>query len=144
MSLEILQAKSEIKELVDTFSNLADEQKIPEQMPLFTNDTTVKVYMGENLLFDIKGTKQLEEIFTSFTDGVKRSFHINGQQVVVIDGDKASGIAYCQVGLVTEEDGKELLTSHSIRYEDVYVRQNRKWLIDTRISHFMITETRAL
>jgi hypothetical protein len=60
MSLEILQAKAELKELVDTFSNLADEKNILGQMPLFTSDTTVKVYMGEELLFDISGTKQLE------------------------------------------------------------------------------------
>lgn len=86
MSLEILQAKSEIKELVDTFSNLADEKRIPDQMPLFTEDTTVKVYMGDALLFDISGTEQLEEVFTGFTANVTRSYHINGQQVVNVDG----------------------------------------------------------
>ena len=144
MSLEILQAKSELKELVDTFSNLADEKKIPEQMPLFTPDTKVQVYMGDDLLFDISGTKQLEEVFTSFTANVKRSFHMNGQQVVKIDGDTATGIAYCQVKLVSEEDGKEVITDSSIRYDDEYVRQNGTWLIKTRISHFSINDKRTL
>ncbi|SMQ77521.1 SnoaL-like domain-containing protein [Bacillus sp. OV166] len=144
MSLEILQAKSELKELVDTFSNLADEKNIPGQMPLFTPDTKVQVYMGENLLFDISGTKQLEEVFTSFTANVKRSFHMNGQQVVKIDGDTATGIAYCQVKLVSEEDGKEVITDSSIRYDDEYVRQNGTWSIKTRISHFSINDKRTL
>jgi hypothetical protein len=144
MSLEILQAKAELKELVDTFSNLADEKNIQGQMPLFTPDTKVKVYMGDNLLFDISGTKQLEEVFTSFTANVKRSFHMNGQQVVKIDGDIATGIAYCQVKLVSEEDGKEVIADSSIRYDDEYVRQNGTWLIKTRISHFSINDKRTL
>ena len=144
MSLEILEAKSELKELVDTFSNLADEKNISGQMPLFTKDTIVKVYMGEELLFDISGTKQLEEVFTGFTADVKRSYHMNGQQVVKIDGDTATGIAYCQVKLVSEEEGKEVVMEHSIRYNDKYVRQNGTWLISERISHFNITEKRTL
>jgi hypothetical protein len=144
MSLEILEAKSELKELIDTFSNLADEKNISGQMPLFTKDTIVKVYMGEELLFDISGTKQLEEVFTGFTADVKRSYHMNGQQVVKIDGDTATGIAYCQVKLVSEEDGKEVVMEHSIRYNDKYVRQNGTWLISERISHFNITEKRTL
>lgn len=144
MSLEILQAKSEIKELVDTFSNLADEKRIPDQMPLFTEDTTVKVYMGDALLFDISGTEQLEEVFTGFTANVTRSYHINGQQVVNVDGDTATGIAYCQVKLVSVEEGQEVITDSSIRYDDTFVRQNGTWLIKKRISHFTINEKRPL
>jgi hypothetical protein len=144
MSLEILEAKVELKELVDTFSNLADEGNVPGQMPLFTKDTVVKVYMGTNLVFDINGTTQLEQIFTDFTKDVKRSYHMNGQQDVIIDGDTATGIVYCLVKLVSEEDGKEYVTEHSIRYDDKYIRQSGKWLISERISHFNITEKRAI
>ena len=144
MSLEVLVAKSKIKELVDTFSNLADEKKIPEQMFLFTPETVVKVYIGENLVFDILGTKQLEEVFTSFTANVKRSYHINGQQVVNVEGNSATGISYCLVQLITEENGKEIITQHSVRYNDTFVLNNGTWLIKERISHFMITDVRTL
>lgn len=144
MSLETLQTKSELKELVDTFSNLADEKNLPDQMHLFTPDTTVNIYIGNELLFDISGTKQLLEVFTNFTANVKRLYHINGQQVVKVDGDSATGVAYCQVKLVTEEDDTEIITEHSIRYDDTYVRQNGTWLIKTRISHFTITDRRTL
>lgn len=144
MSLEVLVAKSKIKELVDTFSNLADEKKIPEQMFLFTPETVVKVYIGENLVFDILGTKQLEEVFTGFTANVKRSYHINGQQVVNVEGNSATGISYCLVQLITEENGKEIITQHSVRYNDTFVLDNGTWLIKERISNFMITDVRAL
>ena len=33
--------KQALKELVDTFSNLADEKKVAEQMPLFTENAVV-------------------------------------------------------------------------------------------------------
>jgi hypothetical protein len=144
MTLEVLEAKVALEELVDTFSNLADEKRIAEQMHLFTTDTKVQVYMGENLLFDISGTKQLEETFNSFTADVKRSYHINGQQVVQVDGDAATGIAYCQVKLVGEEDRAEVITDSSIRYDDEYVRQDGRWLIKTRISRFSINDKRQL
>ncbi|MBN9328668.1 MAG: hypothetical protein J0I87_17360, partial [Cellulomonas sp.] len=76
MSLEILEAKGQLKELVDTFSNLADEKRIADQMSLFTPDTKVQVFMGDDLLFDIDGTAQLEETFNAFTANVKRSNHM--------------------------------------------------------------------
>ncbi|OJV56730.1 MAG: hypothetical protein BGO38_11215 [Cellulomonas sp. 73-145] len=144
MSLEILEAKGQLKELVDTFSNLADEKRIADQMSLFTPDTKVQVFMGDDLLFDIDGTAQLEETFNAFTANVKRSNHMNGQQVVQIAGDTATGIAYCQVKLVSDEGDKEVIVDSSIRYDDEYVRQNGRWLIKTRISHFSINDKRTL
>jgi len=43
VSLEILAAKSAIKELVDVFANLADETRISERMSLFTANTKVQI-----------------------------------------------------------------------------------------------------
>ena len=67
MTLEEMQAKMEIQELVGKFSNL--EINVPAQMALFTKDTRVKVFMGENLAFDIHGVEELEKIFSQFTAG---------------------------------------------------------------------------
>jgi len=76
MTLEEMQAKLEIQELAGTFSNL--EIDVPAQMKLFTKDTQVKVYMGENLAFDIHGVEELEKVFSQFTASVKLSHHMNG------------------------------------------------------------------
>ncbi len=144
MSLEILKIKAELKELVDTFANLADEKKIPEQMFLFTPDTVVKVYIGGNLVFDIAGIKQLEETFLGFTANVKRSYHLNGQHVVTVDRNTAKAVLYGMAKLVTEEEGKEILTEHHIIYNDTYVLENKKWLIKERISNFSISKISTL
>jgi hypothetical protein len=144
MSQEILEAKSALKALVDTFSNLADEKRIPDQMLLLTPDTNVQVYMGDGLMFDISGTQQIEETFTAFAANMKRSFHMNGQQVVEIDGDSATGITYCQVKHVSEEDGREVITDSSVRYHDEYIRQDGRWYINTRIARFTVNDKRTL
>ncbi|MCM3674652.1 nuclear transport factor 2 family protein [Peribacillus simplex] len=144
MSLEILQAKLELRELVDAFSNLTDEKNIPDQMLLFTPDTRYKVYVGDQLVSDVSGTKQLEEEFTGHASLVKRYFSINGQHVVKVDGDTATGVSYSQMKMVREEDGKEVITDYSVRYDDEYVRQNGTWLIKARTCHFVIIDAKTL
>lgn len=142
MTMEEMQAKIEIQELVGKFSNL--EVNVPPQMKLFTKDTHVQVYLGETKAFDIHGVEELEKVFSQFTATVKRSHHMNGQHVIEVDGDKATGILYCRAALVTEEDGQEFIADNFIYYEDTYVKQNGEWLIKERISHFVITDKHPL
>ncbi len=142
MTLEEMQAKMEIQELVGKFSNL--EINVPAQMALFTKDTHVKVFMGDTLAFDIHGVEELEKVFSQFTVAVKRSHHQNGQHVIKVDGDNASGILYCRAALVTEEDGKEFISDNFIWYEDTYKKVDGKWLIAARTSHFIISDKHIL
>lgn len=144
MSHENPEARSALRSLVDTFSNLADEGRIADQMLLLTRGARVQVYMGDDLAFDLAGTDEIQATFAAFAAGVKRSFHLNGQQVVEIDGDAATGSTYCQAKYVSEEDGREVMTDTSIRYEDGYIRQDGRWYIDTRIARFTVIDKRAL
>ncbi|WP_240421408.1 nuclear transport factor 2 family protein [Paenibacillus periandrae] len=144
MSLEILQAKLELRELVDAYSNLGDEKKISEQMLLLTPDYKYKVYFGAQLVSEVSGTKQLEEEFNGHASLVKRYFSINAQHVVKVDGDTATGVSYSQMKMVRDEDGKEVITDYSVKYDDIYVRQNGTWLIKERTAHFTIIEARTL
>ncbi len=50
MNLQQIQDRLALKDLVDTFSNLADEKKVAEQMPLFTQDAVVNTYIGGKLV----------------------------------------------------------------------------------------------
>ena len=45
MNIQQLIERQALKDLVDTFSNLADEKRVAEQMPLFTEDAQVTTYM---------------------------------------------------------------------------------------------------
>ena len=67
MSLEMLEAKEAIREVIDGFANL--ECNVPAQMVYFTEDVHVMVYMGDKLTMDIHGRDTLEKQFSAFTGG---------------------------------------------------------------------------
>lgn len=137
--------KHALKTLVDTFSNLADEKKVAEQMPLFTEDAQVTTYIGGKLFADMHGRAEIEKVFSDFLSAFHTVYHLNGQHTVTNLGDtQADAITYCQVFLVESRDGKDLLHSHSVRYNDHYEKVGGTWLIKKRIARFMISDTRPI
>ena len=120
MNIQEIADRMALKSLVDTFSNLADTKEIDEQVQLFTADAEVISYQGEKQTSHLKGRKELAERFKAFLDQFTTVYHINGQQTVNIDGDKATGIAYAQVVLVSEKDGKKTMRTQGVRYNDEY------------------------
>ncbi|WP_019910948.1 nuclear transport factor 2 family protein [Paenibacillus sp. HW567] len=145
MSLQTVQAKMELKELVDSYATLTDAKKISEQMLLFTPDTQFRIYFGDQLVSEVTGTKQLEEEFNGHVAHVKRYFSTNAQHVVSVDNDTATGVLFSQMKMVRDdEEGKEVITDYSVQYHDVYVQHNGKWLIKERTSHYIIVEARRL
>lgn len=144
MTLEILKAKEELRDLIDAYAYLGDEKKISQVMNLFTQDVTYNVYMGGNLVSSVSGRENMEKDFNTHATLVKTYFTLNGQHTVKIDGDTATGISFSQLKMVREVDGKDILTDYSVKYEDSYVFQNGKWLIKDRIGYFVIIEARTL
>ena len=72
-------------------------------------------------------------------------YHLNSQHTVTfISETTADAINYCAMKLVGEQDGKQVLHDHSVRYQDSYVKQDGKWLISKRIANFMISENREI
>ena len=136
MNIQEIADRMALKDLVDTFSNLADTKEIDKQVQLFTEEAEVTSYQGDKQTSHLKGRKELAERFRAFLDQFTTVYHINGQQTVKIDGDKATGIAYAQVVLVSEKNGKRTMLTQGVRYSDEYERQDGKWLISKRISHF--------
>jgi len=144
MTLEILKAKEELRNLIDAYAYLSDEKKISEIMGLFTQDITYKVYIGDFLAADVSGIKTMEKEFNAHASLVKTYFTMNGQHTVEIDGDTATGTSFSQIKMIRESEGKDILTDYSVKYDDKYVYQNAKWLIKERTGHFIIVEERPL
>lgn len=144
MSLEILETKQELRDLIDAYAYLGDDKKIGEQMKLFTPDATYKVYMNGVEVANTAGTETLEKEFSGHASAVKTYFTLNGQHTVQINGDTATGVSFSQLKMVREKDGKDIITDYSVKYEDTYIRENGRWFIKARIGHFLIIETRAL
>ncbi|WP_294609803.1 nuclear transport factor 2 family protein [uncultured Bacteroides sp.] len=123
-----------LKELVDTFSNLADVKDVDAQMTLFTNDAEVHSKSGDRVSV-MKGKEQIGKAFANYLALFDVVYHLNGQQTVEIKGNEATGISYCFVTLIG--GGKK--NQSGVRYRDTYVKVDGKWLIKKRESNFMFT-----
>ena len=58
------------------------------------------------------------------------------QSVDFIDETHATGTCYALATLVTEQDGKDVLTTHAVRYYDKYEKIDGRWWISEREQHF--------
>lgn len=145
MNIQQLIERQALKDLVDTFSNLADEKRVAEQMALFTEDAQVNTYIGGQLFAEAKGKAEIEHVFSTYLAQFHSVYHLNGQHTVTFrSATEADAINYCAVKLVGEQDGKQVLHDHSVRYQDSYIKQDGKWLISKRIANFMISESREI
>lgn len=131
-----LEDRAALKALVDTFSNLADQKDVQKQVLLFTEDATVESWSEGKPGTTYKGRKQLAEAFGKFLARFETVYHINGQQTVELHGDRATGVAYCQVTLIGTENGKRIKSTNGVYYNDEYVRRGDTWLIAKRRSYF--------
>lgn len=133
-----------LRELVDTFSILADKKDVQKQILLFTENATVESYVNGQLTSSLKGTKQIGEAFENFLKLFETVYHINGQHKVSISGNKAVGTLYCLVDLISSEDGKKIKNASGVHYNDEYVYENGKWLITKRTSMFVWQDRKEL
>lgn len=147
MTIEMIRAKIELKELVDVFSNLADVKDAKSQGDLFTPDGILEFQMGFNgEVQNIVGREALVEAFSATINPCKAVYHINGQHNVTLNDDltEAEGTAYCEATLVNEEDGRNVITTNYVRYADVYVKLDGKWYIKRRRTTFLISDKRVM
>ncbi|GAT64041.1 nuclear transport factor 2 family protein [Paludibacter jiangxiensis] len=139
-----MQDKLALKELVDVFSVLADQKEVEKQTFLFTEDATVESFMDGKSTGLLTGRKQIGDAFAGFLQLFDVVYHINGQQVLTLNGDHATGTSYCLVTLIGNENGKKMKNTMGVIYHDTYVKQNGKWLIAKRQSNFTWTEKTEL
>lgn len=142
MNTNELTNRLELKELVDTFSILADTKDVAQQVLLFKEDALVTSRIAGQQGNSYQGRQEIGQAFTNYLNLFHTVYHINGQQTVTfIDDNHASGIAYCQVVLIRDEDGKEIQLTQGVRYHDSYEKVEGKWLIAKRESNFMWSRT---
>lgn len=142
--LRRLEDKAELRALIDTFAILADRRDIRNQVRLFTEDATVDSYVDGHRVSALKGREQLEQVFGAYLGQFETVYHQNGQQTVEVDGDRATGTAYCLTVLVGLKDGERVMTTSGLTYADRYVRGETGWLIAERVTRFDWQRSEAL
>ena len=134
-----------IRELVDAYAHCADRRDAEGQMALFTQDTRFVVFMdarAANASQELQGRQALAPVFAHLNT-YQATTHFNGQSTVAIEGDRATGESYCLAHHLSVADGKRTLMIASIRYLDVFTRQDGRWLFAERRLMVDWTDTRA-
>ena len=125
-----MQDRMELKALVDFYATESDKNNQDCYVEIFRPDIKLNVYFGGQ--------------YKAF-GAAKVSFHMNGQQSVdFIDDTHATGTCYALATLVTEQDGKDVLTTHAVRYYDKYEKIDGRWWISEREQHFEWSTNQAL
>lgn len=144
MDIQELADRLLLKDLVDTVSILADKKDIHAMAQLFSENTWSETIAGGVSLLQLNGRKEMEEKLEGFLKNFETAYHLNGQQQVTINGDNAIGTVYCQITLISTENGKKMQTTIGATYQDEYVRENKRWLISKRIGNFEWQEKREV
>ncbi|MDJ1506125.1 nuclear transport factor 2 family protein [Xanthocytophaga agilis] len=128
--------KISLRELVDSISILADKKDVHAQVQLFSENATSETYVNGKPFLKLKGRIEMEKGFAKFLKNVEIVYHFNGQQQVTIQGNSATGTCYCLITMIGTEDGKKIQTTIGAVYQDTYIRENNRWLINERIGNF--------
>lgn len=141
MTILEMQDKLEIQELVNVFANLADEKDAKSQGELFLENGILEFQMRfDGEIQNIMGREALVNAFAATINPCIAVYHINGQHIITLNGDEATGTAYCQATLVNDVDGKKIVTVNNVRYRDSYKKVDGKWYLEKRRTTFLISE----
>ena len=133
-----------LRELFDAYAHCADRRDAEGQKALFTADTRFAVYMsgpGSEPTYVLDGREALTPVFADLNQ-YEATTHFNGQQTVVLDGDRATGESYTIAHHLFTKDGQRQIMIASLRYEDTFVKQGGMWLFAERKLVLDWSETR--
>lgn len=144
MKINEIEDRIAIKNIVDTFSILADVKDIKTQILLFTENATVESRVNGQPGMTLSGRKQIGDAFGAFLSNFETVYHINGQQTIALKGNNASAISYCTVTLIGTENGKKMKTTMLVNYNDDFVKEKGHWFVSKRTSNFVWQEKKAI
>ena len=118
-----------IRELVDAYARCADRRDAQGQMALFTEDAHFVVHMDARSPQPAMELRRREDLAPVFADlnQYEATTHFMGQCTVVLNGDRATGEAYCIAHHVKSAQGKRSLFIASLRYLDAYSKSDGTW-----------------
>jgi len=125
-----------IRELVEAYAHCADRRDVKGQMALFTTDTHFVVYMNAKdpkPSQDLRGREALAPVFADLNK-YDATTHFVGQSTIPrLEGNRATGEAYCLAHHVTVDGAKRRLMVASLRYLDSFVKLDGTWLFAERL-----------
>jgi hypothetical protein len=135
-----------IRELLDAYAHCADRRDAEGQKSLFTVDTRFAVYMdgeGSPATYVLQGREALTPIFDDL-NRYEATTHFNGQSMVALTGDGATGESYTIAHHVFTEARDRKIMIASLRYLDTFTKIDRRWYFAERNLVVDWSETRSM
>jgi ketosteroid isomerase-like protein len=136
-----------IRELIEAYAHCADRRDAKGQMALFTTDTHFVVYMnakGPTASQELHSRDALAPVFADLNQ-YAATMHFVGQSTIFsLNGDRATGEAYCIAHHLTVEKEKRRLMVAYLRYLDTFVKIDGMWLFAERLLYVDWLEERGL
>jgi len=137
-----------IRELIEVYAHCADRRDAERQLALFTTDAHFVVYMNAK---DPKPSQELHSrealapVFAELNQYDVTTHFIGQSTVFTLEGDRATGEAYCLAHHVTNDGEKRRrLMVASLRYLDRFVKIDGAWLFAERVLYVDWLEQRVL
>jgi hypothetical protein len=123
----------ELRRLAESYAIAVDHGDADGLRALFVPGGALLVYSGDS---DAPRHTITDAGFGALVDQLReanlRTFHIVGNVVADVDGDRASGTVYCLASHIRERDGAEQMDTVPVRYTDVYERTSSGWRFAVR------------
>ena len=133
-----------LAELVAAYARGCDRRRPEEVAALYTDDGGFAIVDAGVEPLEISGYDRMVSGFSRLSR-YEHTFHMLGQQTVVLDGDHATGEAYCLAHHVERaDDGSRSVMIMHIRYQDRYARTGDGWKFEHRTLMVDWRETRPL
>jgi hypothetical protein len=135
-----------IRELFDSYAHCADRRDAEGQKALFTTDTRFAVYMdgpGTEPSYVLEGREALSPVFADL-NRYEVTMHFNGQSMVTLLGDRATGESYTIAHHVYIDGGTRKIMIAWLRYLDVFTKIDKAWYFAERELILEWSETRTL
>ena len=136
-----------IRELVEAYAHCADRRDAKSQMALFTVDTHFVVYMNakdSKPSQDLNSREALAPIFADLNRYDATTHFVGQSTILTLNGNRATGEAYCLAHHVTMDGGRRRLMIASLRYLDTFAKIDGTWLFAERLLYVDWLEERTL
>src|SRR5258705_13894154 len=136
-----------IRELVEAYAHCADRRDAKGQMALCTADTHFVVYMNAkdpNPSQDLYSREALNPVFADLNKYDATTHFVGQSTILTLNGDRATGEAYCLAHHLSIDGGKRRLMIAALRYDDSFVKKDGAWLFAERKLYVDWIEERAL
>jgi hypothetical protein len=146
LTLSEISDRQAIRELFDDYAHCADRRDAEGQKALFTADTRFTVHMdgeGSEASYVLEGRDALDPVFADL-NRYEATMHFNGQNTVVLDGDRATGESYTIAHHVFTEEGSRMMMVAWLRYLDVFSKIGGRWYFAERTLILEWSDTRPL